>query len=89
MCKWRRARRLVPSLLARWRPWPQRRRNSQRNSPCSSKRGRYLVALNGKKFAEGEEFGGFTIRSIDIDRVIFERAGHQFEFYVASLGARQ
>ena len=62
---------------------------SQKFSVLISSKGRYLVNVYGKKYSEGEEFQGLTIKHISIDRVLFEREGRDFEFYVAALGARR
>lgn len=49
---------------------------------------RYLVNEHGKRFREGDEFDGFNIKRIELDRVVFARDGRDYEFYVAALGKR-
>ena len=46
---------------------------------------RYLIGQFGERYKEGEEFDGFNIRRIGVDTILFERDGHEFEFYVAAL----
>ena len=48
---------------------------------------RYLIGQYGERYKEGEQFGGFTINRIGVDKVMFERNGREFEFYVAALSA--
>lgn len=49
---------------------------------------RYLVNEHGKRYREGDEFDGFNIKRIELDRVVFVRDGRDYEFYVAALGRR-
>lgn len=49
---------------------------------------RFLVNEHGKRYREGDEFDGFNIKRIELDRVVFARDGHDYEFYVAALGKR-
>ncbi|MBM0106882.1 hypothetical protein JM946_19275 [Steroidobacter sp. S1-65] len=49
---------------------------------------RYLVNEVGKRYREGDEFDGFNIKRIELDRVVFARDGREYEFYVAALGKR-
>lgn len=46
---------------------------------------RYLIGQYGERYREGEQFDGFTIHRIGVDKIMFERDGQQFEFYVAAL----
>lgn len=46
---------------------------------------RYLIGQYGERYKEGEQFDGFTINRIGVDKILFERDGRQFEFYVAAL----
>jgi type III secretion system YscD/HrpQ family protein len=46
---------------------------------------RFLIGPFGERYKEGEQFDGFTINRIGVDRIMFERDGRQFEFYVAAL----
>jgi type III secretion system YscD/HrpQ family protein len=50
---------------------------------------RYLVGQYGERYQEGEEFDGFSIRRIGVDKILFERDGREFEFYVAALRLSQ
>lgn len=50
-----------------------------------SKRGKYIVGPAGEKFKEGDVFEGLTIRSIELDRVVFERDAEEYVFYVAQM----
>ena len=49
---------------------------------------RYLINEHGKRYREGDEFDGFNIKRIELDRVVFARDGRDYEFYVAALGKR-
>ncbi|GFE82391.1 hypothetical protein GCM10011487_43910 [Steroidobacter agaridevorans] len=49
---------------------------------------RYLVNEQGKRYREGDEFDGFNIKRIELDRVVFARDGNDYEFFVAALGKR-
>jgi hypothetical protein len=49
---------------------------------------RYLVNEHGKRYREGDEFDGFNIKRIELDRVVFARDGREYEFYLAALGRR-
>jgi type III secretion system YscD/HrpQ family protein len=51
-------------------------------------RGRFFVGRYGERYAEGDQFDGFTLRRIGLDVVIFERDGKAYEFRVATLGDR-
>ncbi len=46
---------------------------------------RYLIGQFGERYREGEDFDGFKISRIDVDKILFERDGKEFEFYVAAL----
>lgn len=46
---------------------------------------RYLIGRYGERYLEGEEFDGFKIARIGVDKIRFERDGKEFEFYVAAL----
>lgn len=46
---------------------------------------KYLIGQFGERYREGEEFDGFRIARIDVDKIKFEREGKEFEFYVAAL----
>jgi hypothetical protein len=46
---------------------------------------RYLIGQFGERYREGEEFDGFKISRIGVDKIMFERDGKEFEFYVAAL----
>jgi hypothetical protein len=46
---------------------------------------RYLIGQFGERYREGEEFDGFRISRIGVDKIMFERDGKEFEFYVAAL----
>jgi hypothetical protein len=46
---------------------------------------RYLIGQFGERYREGEQFDGFKIARIDVDKIKFERDGKEFEFYVAAL----
>ncbi len=46
---------------------------------------RYLIGRYGERYLEGEEFDGFKIARIGVDKILFERDGEEFEFYVAAL----
>lgn len=46
---------------------------------------RYLIGPYGERYVEGEQFDGFKINRIEVDKVLFEREGRAFEFHVAAL----
>lgn len=46
---------------------------------------RFLIGQYGERYREGEQFDGFTINRIGVDKIWFERDGQEFEFYVAAL----
>jgi hypothetical protein len=46
---------------------------------------RYLIGQFGERYREGEQFDGFKISRIGVDKILFERDGKEFEFYVAAL----
>lgn len=46
---------------------------------------RYLIGQYGERYKEGEQFDGFKINRIGFDKILFEREGREFEFYVAAL----
>jgi hypothetical protein len=46
---------------------------------------RMLIGPYGERYREGEQFDGFRIERIGLDKVTFARDGRQFEFYVAAL----
>lgn len=46
---------------------------------------RYLIGQFGERYKEGEDFDGFKISRIGVDKIMFERDGKEFEFYVAAL----
>ena len=46
---------------------------------------RYLIGQFGERYREGEDFDGFKISRIGVDKILFERDGKEFEFYVAAL----
>ncbi len=49
---------------------------------------RFLIGPFGERYKEGDQFDGFTIRRIGLDKVLLERDSRDYEFYVAALSAR-
>jgi hypothetical protein len=48
---------------------------------------RFLIGPYGERYTEGDQFDGFRINRIGVDKILFERDGREFEFYVAALRA--
>ena len=46
---------------------------------------RLLIGPYGERYREGDEFDGFRIDRIELDKVTFARDGRQFNFHVAAL----
>jgi hypothetical protein len=64
-------------------------RLTQKFSVLMFRNQRYLVGQYGERYREGEQFDGFTINRIGIDKIMFERDGHEFEFYMTALGMKK
>jgi hypothetical protein len=60
-------------------------RLTQKFSVLMFRNQRLLIGPYGERYREGEEFDGFKIDRIEIDKVTFARDGRQFDFYVAAL----
>jgi hypothetical protein len=79
---------LPPAQVAKTESQSQPSQITQRFSVLMWRQQRYLVNEHGKRYREGDEFDGFNIKRIEIDRVVFARDGRDYEFYVAALGKR-
>jgi type III secretion system YscD/HrpQ family protein len=60
-------------------------RLTQKFSVLMFRNERFLIGQYGERYREGEQFDGFTINRIGVDKIWFERDGREFEFYVAAL----
>lgn len=60
-------------------------RLTQKFSVLMFRNQRYLIGPWGERYTEGQQFDGFTINRIGLDKIRFERDGREFEFYVAAL----
>lgn len=60
-------------------------RLTQKFSVLMIRNQRYLIGPWGERYTEGEQFDGFKINRIGLDKIRFERDGREFEFYVAAL----
>lgn len=79
---------LPPAQVAQQTTKAQPNQITQRFSVLMWRQQRYLVNEVGKRYREGDEFDGFNIKRIELDRVVFARDGREYEFYVAALGKR-
>jgi hypothetical protein len=79
---------LPPAQVAQATPKAQPNQITQRFSVLMWRQQRYLVNEVGKRYREGDEFDGFNIKRIELDRVVFARDGREYEFYVAAFGKR-
>ncbi len=70
-------------------PAEQPARLTQKFSVLMFRNKRYLIGPWGERYTEGEQFDGFTINRIALDKIQFERDGREFEFYVAALRTRR
>ena len=50
-----------------------------------TKKEKILLGPYGDKYQEGDEFDGFRIEKIEIDKVTFQRDGRDYPFYVAAM----
>ncbi|MET0534001.1 MAG: FHA domain-containing protein [Steroidobacter sp.] len=66
-------------------PPEQPARLTQKFSVLMFRNQRYLIGPWGERYTEGQQFDGFKINRIGIDKIRFERDGREFEFYVAAL----
>lgn len=79
---------LPPVQAAQAAPLAPATQITQRFSVLMWREQRYLINEHGKRYREGDEFDGFNIKRIEVDRVVFARDGRDYEFYVAALGKR-
>lgn len=79
---------VLPAAQVAQQPQTQPTQITQRFAVLMWRQQRYLVNELGKRYREGDEFDGFNIKRIELDRVVFARDGREYEFYVAALGKR-
>jgi hypothetical protein len=60
-------------------------RLTQKFSVLMFRNERFLIGPYGERYREGDQFDGFKVERIEVDKITFAHDGRQFEFHVAAL----